>query len=105
MDPHKVIAAERRRRILALVWDQELSAGEIAAQFDVSWPAISQHLKVLRDAGYVHQRRDGTSLLYRANPPALGHLRVAIEAEWQTSLARLKSAVEGAEQPTDRSRS
>ena len=53
MEPLHVIAAPRRLRILELVWDQELSAGEIAAQFAVSWPAVSQHLRVLKEAGFV----------------------------------------------------
>jgi Predicted transcriptional regulators len=53
VEPLQVIAAPRRLRILELVWDQELSAGEIAAQFEVSWPAVSQHLRVLKEAGFV----------------------------------------------------
>ena len=53
MEPLQVIAAPRRLRILELVWDRELSAGEIAAQFDVSWSAVSQHLTVLRTAGFL----------------------------------------------------
>jgi DNA-binding transcriptional ArsR family regulator len=94
MDPLKVIAAERRRRILELVWDCERTAGDIAGHFDVSWPAISQHLRILREAGYVTQRRDGTTLYYRANPEALGELRAIIESHWRTGLARLKTLVQ-----------
>lgn len=94
MDPLKVIAAERRRRILELVWDRERSAGDIASHFDVSWPAISQHLKILREAGYVAQRREGTTLFYRAEPDALGALRIVIEAQWRAGLGRLKAVVE-----------
>jgi DNA-binding transcriptional ArsR family regulator len=56
MEPLQVIAAPRRLRILELVWDRELSAGEIAAQFDVSWSAISQHVSVLKQAGFVLER-------------------------------------------------
>ena len=57
MEPLQVIAAPHRLRILELVWDQELSAGQIAAQFEVSWPAVSQHLRVLKEAGFVVERR------------------------------------------------
>ena len=55
----RAIADPGRRRILALVRDQERSAGEIAAQFEVSWPAVSQQLRVLRQAGLVSERREG----------------------------------------------
>lgn len=94
MEPLKVIAAERRRHILALVWDRERTAGDIASHFDVSWPAISQHLKILREAGYVTQRREGTTLYYRANPGALGELRSIVESHWRSGLDRLKTMVE-----------
>jgi DNA-binding transcriptional ArsR family regulator len=94
MDPLKVIAVERRRQILKLIWHDELSAGDIAARFDVSWPAISQHLGVLKAAGFVTERRDGRSRLYRAKPEAMGHLRAVIESMWQTRLGDLKAVVE-----------
>lgn len=94
MDPLTILAARRRRQILQLVWDHELAAGEIASHFDVSWPAISQHLKVLREAGYVTERREGTSRLYRADPAALGALRAVVEAQWEDGLARLRDAAE-----------
>ncbi len=94
MDPLKIIAAQRRREILRLVWDRELAAGEIASHFDVSWPAISQHLTILREAGFVTERRAGTSRLYRADPEALGALRAVIEDEWRRGLDRLKQTIE-----------
>ena len=50
------VASPRRRAILRLVWDRELAAGQIAAHFDISWPAISQNLNVLRDAGLVEEK-------------------------------------------------
>ncbi len=59
------LAEPNRREILRLVHSEELPAGQIASHFDVSRPAISQHLKVLRDAGLVEERRDGTRRLYR----------------------------------------
>ena len=67
----KAIAAPRRREILSLVRADELSAGEIAAHFDVTRPAISQHLTVLKEAGLVSERRNGTRRLYKARPEGL----------------------------------
>jgi DNA-binding transcriptional ArsR family regulator len=94
VDPLKIVAARRRRQILQLVWDRELAAGEIARHFDVSWPAISQHLAILREAGFVTERRAGTSRLYRADHEALGALRAVIEAQWEDGLARLADLAE-----------
>jgi DNA-binding transcriptional ArsR family regulator len=101
MEPLQVIASPRRLRILELVWDRELSAGEIAAQFDVSWSAISQHLTVLRTAGLVQERREGNSRIYRADQAALGSLRAVVEEHWRSGLARLKSAAEAEQQQKD----
>ncbi len=95
MDELQVVAEPRRREILRLVWDRELSAGEIASRFDVSFPAVSQHLGVLRDAGFVTIRRDGRARLYRADRKALGPLRPMLEKMWGRSLDRLAELVEG----------
>ena len=84
-----------RRRILTLVRDEERSAGEIAAEFTVSWPAVSQHLRVLKDAGLVSERRDGTRRLYRARPEGLADVREFLEGFWDDKLERLKREVEG----------
>lgn len=97
----QVIAAPRRLRILELVWDRELAAGDIAAEFDVSWPAVSQHLKLLRDAGLVSERREGTRRIYRADKAALGPLRAVVEAQWRESLDRLKGAAEAEQRRRD----
>ena len=94
MDALQVVAAPRRLRILELVWDTERSAGEIAAQFDVSWSAISQHLTVLRNAGFITERREGTSRFYRADQAALGSLRQVVEEHWRSNLERLKNLAE-----------
>ena len=102
MDGLQVIASPRRLRILELVWDRELSAGEIAAEFDVSWSAISQHLTVLRTAGFVRERRNGTSRIYRADPEALGSLRAVVEEHWGGSLARLQALAEAEERERNR---
>jgi DNA-binding transcriptional ArsR family regulator len=89
-----VIAEPRRLRILQLVWDRELAAGQIAAQFDVSWPAISQHLGVLKAAGFIHERREGNNRRYRADPAALGSLRVVVESQWREGLEQMKGLAE-----------
>lgn len=101
MEPLQVIASPRRLRILELVWERELSAGEIAADFDVSWSAISQHLTVLRTAGFVRERREGTSRIYRADQEALGSLRAVVEELWRSGLARLKALAEAEQKELD----
>ena len=94
VEPLQVIAAPRRLRILELVWDRELPAGQIAAQFDVSFSAISQHLHVLKSAGLLIERRAGNSRFYRADQVALGPLRAVVEDHWRAGLDRLKHLVE-----------
>lgn len=94
MDALKVVAEPRRREILRLVWDRELAAGEIADRFDVSFAAVSQHLGVLREAGFVAVRRDGRARFYKADRKALGPLRPLLEKMWAGSLDRLARLVE-----------
>ncbi len=85
----RAVATPRRREILRLVWDRELSAGEIASHFDdVSWAAVSQHLRVLREAGLVRERRDGNRRLYRADRRAL------LKTLWLQDLDRLRALAE-----------
>ena len=93
----RAIAEPRRRRILQLVRDEELSAGEIAAQFDISRPAVSQHVNVLKEAGLVSERRDGTRRLYRARPEGLGELRTFLAGFWDERLDALKREAESKE--------
>src|ERR1700730_12382047 len=90
----KAIAEPRRRQILMLVRDGELSAGEIAGHFDVTRPAISQHLTVLKEAGLVRERRDGTRRLYRARPEGLEELKVFLEGFWDERLEALRREAE-----------
>ncbi len=90
----EAIAEPRRRAILKLVRDEELPAGTIASQFEVTRPAVSQHLRVLREAGLVSERRDGTRRLYRARPEGLAELRGFLDEFWDTKLQRLKAEVE-----------
>jgi len=90
----KAIAEPTRRQILVLVRGGEKSAGEIASHFDVTRPAVSQHLTVLKDAGLVSERRDGTRRFYRARPEGLDDLRKFIEEFWDEKLAKLKQTAE-----------
>jgi len=93
-DAARALAEPRRREILRLVRDQERSAGEIAAHFDVTRPAISQHLRVLREADLVTERRDGTRRLYRLRQEGGENLRAFFDELWGDSLGRPKDAVE-----------
>ena len=90
----RALAEPRRRDILRLVWSQELPAGEIAAQFAVTRPAISQHLTILKEAGLVTERRDGTRRLYRAQPARLADVLAFLQSFWDVRLDALKQAVE-----------
>ncbi len=90
----RAIAEPRRREILRLVWDAELAAGEIASHFDVTRPAISQHLRVLKGARLLAERRQGTRRLYRARPETIAELRAFLETFWDEGLTRLKGAAE-----------
>src|SRR5258706_1215597 len=90
----KAIAAPRRRQILTLVRSEELSAGEIASHFDVTRPAVSQHLTVLKEAGLVDERRNGTRRLYRARPEGLADLKAFLEEFWEDKLTALKREAE-----------
>jgi len=98
----RALAAPRRREILTLVREDELSAGEIASRFDVSRPAISQHLAALREAGLLSERRDGTRRLYRAQPEALAGLRDFLNEFWTDRLERLRLAAELEQQRRDK---
>ena len=84
----RAVAEPRRQQILRLVWDQERSAGEIAARFDVTFGAVSQHL------------RDGRRRLYRARPERLGPLRAMLEDQWRSGLEELRTLAERDERST-----
>jgi DNA-binding transcriptional ArsR family regulator len=97
----KAIAAPRRRQILTLVRDGELSAGEIASHFDVTRPAVSQDLTLLKEAGLVDERRNGTRRLYRARPEGMAELRAFLEEFWDPRLDALKREAEREEREKD----
>ncbi|MFD0257349.1 ArsR/SmtB family transcription factor [Kitasatospora indigofera] len=97
MDAVRVVAEPRRRAILWLIWDEELSAGEIAERFDVTFGAVSQHLKVLRDAGLVTLRQEGRKRYYRADRDAMGPLATYLQTMWADRLDALAELAEQAE--------
>jgi DNA-binding transcriptional ArsR family regulator len=90
----RAIASKRRRAILRLVWDEERSSGEIASHFDISWPAVSQNLRLLEQVGLVRTRRCGTTRLYRTNRSNLGPLRAVLVKMWEADLDRLAQLAE-----------
>lgn len=93
----KALAEPRRREILRIVWDHEVAASDIAAHFDVTRSAISQHLSVLREADLVVERREGTHRYYRAKPETVAELRTFLDDYWTSGLGRLRVAAEAAE--------
>jgi DNA-binding transcriptional ArsR family regulator len=94
VDTLQIIAEPRRRAILELIWDQELSAGDIAAQFDVTFGATSQHLTVLREANLVSVRKDGNKRLYKVDRDSLGPYATILEAMWSDTLGQLAAVIE-----------
>lgn len=83
-----------RRAVFELLREGPRAVGELAGQLPVSRPAVSQHLRVLKDAGLVTERRDGTRRLYRIDPRGVEDLRVYFEAFWSEALARFKAAAD-----------
>lgn len=90
----RAIAEPRRRAILRLVAHDELAAGDIAAAFDVTRTAVSQHLTVLKNSGLLLERRDGARRLYRARPEGLAGLRHFLDEMWASSLDVARRLVE-----------
>jgi DNA-binding transcriptional ArsR family regulator len=97
VDQVKAISEPRRREILRLVWDEELSAGQIAERFEVTFGAVSHHLMVLRDAGLVVVRKDGTKRYYRADRVGMGPLAAYLKSMWVGSLDALAALAEQVE--------
>ena len=90
----RALADPGRRRILTLVRTDERTAGEIAAAMPISWPAVSQHLRVLKGAGLLDERRAGTRRYYRARPEGLTGVREFLDGFWDEKLQTLKREVE-----------
>lgn len=102
-DPLTALSSPLRREILRLVWSHERPAGEIARAFDVTWPAISQNLRVLRESGLVRERRMGTSRLYRADRRALRPLEAYLRRMWERDIDRLRLLAEAEERSRSKS--
>ncbi|MEM7095436.1 MAG: metalloregulator ArsR/SmtB family transcription factor [Actinomycetota bacterium] len=93
MHPLEVISEPRRRAILALLrGSEEMSVNGLAEHFDVSRPAISQHLRVLKDAGLVDERKVGRQRLYRLNAEGIADARALIEVFLVNELDDLETA-------------
>ncbi|HLO12440.1 MAG TPA: metalloregulator ArsR/SmtB family transcription factor [Pseudoneobacillus sp.] len=90
----QAITEPRRREILSLVRDGEMTSSAIASHFEISAPAISQHLKVLEESGLVVVRREGTKRYYRMRREGFAELKQYIDRFWDDSLLRLKEAAE-----------
>ncbi len=91
----QAVSSPRRREILRLVWDRERPAGEIAqAMPEVTFGAVSQHLRLLEEAGLLRRREEGRRRYYAAQPEALGELRPWLESMWENALSRLKESAE-----------
>ena len=99
-DALRAVADPTRREILRLVRDEEVAAGELARHFPtISRPAVSQHLRVLADAGLVAARPDGNRRLYRWRPEGLRDVAAFLDELWSDNLARLTVAAERREGP------
>jgi DNA-binding transcriptional ArsR family regulator len=95
MEMFQALGTPRRREILRLVWCEERSAGELHRLLgDLTFGAVSQHLRVLGEAGLVARRGDGRRRLYRARTEALGPFRAWLESTWDDALYRLKIRAE-----------
>ena len=90
----KAMSDPTRREILRLVQTEEKPAGEIASNFSISRPAISQHLAVLKSPGLIDERRAGVKRLYRTRVEGMAELKAFLEMFWDVRLDRLKAAVE-----------
>ena len=96
-----------RRTVFELLREGPRSVGELAGGLPVSRPAVSQHLRVLKEAGLVHERRQGTRNFYSVNGEGLAELRAYFEGFWDEALASFKAAAESEEgghedEPDDR---
>ena len=95
----RALADPTRRDILRMIHGREAPAGEIAARFELTRPAISRHLRVLREARLVRSRHEGTSHLYKADKSALDDLRGWFDSFWDDGLPRLKALAEKEPRP------
>jgi DNA-binding transcriptional ArsR family regulator len=94
VDGWEALGDRTRRAIVDELARQPRSVGELAAGLPVSRPAVSQHLKVLKDAGLVTERAEGTRRIYRLNPVAVAALRDQLDTYWNRALAAYRDVVE-----------
>src|SRR5438552_9518469 len=104
MEVFEAVAQPKRREILRLLAGRELSAGEIASRFSVTQPAISQHLKILKEAGLVTERRDRQRRMFSVRPEGLADLHNFLGDVLPPGLERLKRAAEQEERKAARAR-
>jgi DNA-binding transcriptional ArsR family regulator len=104
MEVFEAIAHPKRREILRMLAEGERTAGEVASRFSVTQPAISQHLKVLKETGLVHERRDGTRRIFSMRAEGLDDLNVFLADVLPASLKRLRKAAEAEERKSHRAR-
>ncbi|MFP5371967.1 MAG: ArsR/SmtB family transcription factor [Actinomycetes bacterium] len=100
MDGWAALADPTRRSIFELVAARPRAVGELAQVLPVSRPAVSQHLKLLKTAGLVLDRAEGTRRIYQANPDGLRDLRAQLDRFWNEALANLKQLAEQPEEDT-----
>ena|SRR5215469_18440953 len=98
----RALADPRRRQMLELAWDRERSPSDLARRCQLSRPAASQHLKVLREAGLVSVRLEGNRRFYRARADRLAQLRAMLDQFWGSRLARLRAEMAAGEQEARR---
>ena len=97
VDVYTAIADPTRRGLLDLLAEGERPVKRLAEPFAMTRPAVSQHLRVLKEAGLVSERKDGTRRLYRIEPDAVEALRAYFDAFWSQALAAFKAAAESEE--------
>lgn len=98
MDALQLVAEPSRQAILRHVWREELPVGELVDRLELSYAGVSQHLGLLRDAGFVSVRREGKRRFYRADHQRLGPLKELLESFWAAQLDRLTVLAEELEQ-------
>ena len=94
-----VLADPTRRSIFERLADGPMAVGDLAEQFPVSRPAVSQHLKALKDAGLVQDRADGRRRIYTVDPAGIDDMRRWLDRFWDRALEAFKEAVEGPSGP------
>ena len=94
----RALADPRRRQMLELAWDRERSPSDLARRCQLSRPATSQHLKLLREAGLVSVRLEGNRRFYRVRAGRLAELRAMLDEFWDRRLARLHAELETPEE-------